>query len=75
MIFVYMDDILIATGDDVVLHREIVHTVLDLLCRESLFCKLSKCHFKQTTITYLGIVIEEGTICYAQALSVVRTGP
>lgn len=62
MIFVYMDDILIATGDDVVLHREIVHAVLDLLCRESLFCKLSKCHFEQTTITYLGIVVEEGTI-------------
>ena len=61
MIFVYMDDILIATGDDIVLHREIVHAVLDLLCRESLFCKLSKCHFEQTTITYLGIVVE-GTI-------------
>ena len=62
MIFVYMDDILIATGNNVALHQEIVHAVLDLLHEESLFCKLSKCHFEQTTITYLGIVVEEGTI-------------
>ena len=57
-----MDDILIATGDDLVLHQQIVHEVLDLLAEESLFCKLSKCHFKQTSITYLGIVMEAGTI-------------
>ena len=27
-----------------------------------MFCKLSKCHFEQTTITYLGIVVKAGTI-------------
>ena len=63
MIFVYINDILIATENNVTLHRKIVHAVLDLLYKESLFCNLSKCHFEQTTITYLGIVIEEGTIC------------
>jgi hypothetical protein len=57
-----MDDILIATGEDIELHRCIVHDVLDLLERESLFCKLSKCQFKQHSITYLGIVVEAGTI-------------
>ena len=57
-----LDDILIATGDNIELHRGIVHEVLDLLAEESLFCKLSKCHFKQTSITYLGIVVEAGTI-------------
>ena len=57
-----MDDILIATGDDIELHWRIVHEVLDLLAEESLFCKLSKCHFEQTTITYLGIVVEAGMI-------------
>ena len=61
-IFAYMDDILIATGNDLMLHRQIVHKVLNLLAKESLFCKLSKCHFKQTSITYLGIVVEAGTI-------------
>ena len=58
-----MDDILITIGEDLALHREIVHAVLDLLHEESLFCKLLKCHFKQTSITYLKIVVEEGTIC------------
>ena len=62
MIFVYMDDILIATGGDLMLHQEIVHVVLKLLSKESLFCKLSKCHFKQMLITYLEIIVEEGTI-------------
>jgi hypothetical protein len=62
MVFAYMDDILIATGDDLALHRQIVHEVLELLEWESLFCKLIKCHFEQHTITYLGIIIEAGTI-------------
>ena len=57
-----MNDILIATGDDIELHQRIVHKVLDLLAKESLFCKLSKCHFEQKSITYLGIVVEVGTI-------------
>ena len=61
-IFVYMDDILIATGMDRALHRRIVHEVLDLLATESLFCKLTKCHFEQETISYLGIVVERGII-------------
>ena len=61
-IFVYMDDILIATEMDRALHRRIVHEVLDLLATESLFCKLTKCHFKQETIFYLRIVVEQGII-------------
>ena len=61
-VFAYMDDILIATENNIKLHQQIVHEVLDLLTEESLFCKLSKCHFKQTSITYLGIIIEAGTI-------------
>jgi hypothetical protein len=62
MVFAYMDDILIATGDDLELHRQIVHEVLDLLEKESLFCKLTKCHFEQRSITYLGIIVKGGTI-------------
>ena len=62
LIFCYMDDILITTGEDIELHRRIVHNVLDLLEQESLFCKLSKCQFEQCLIMYLGIVVEVGTI-------------
>jgi hypothetical protein len=61
-IFTYMDDILIATGDDEQLHSEIVHAVLDMLEKEDFFLKLSKCLFHQTTIDYLGIRIEGGCI-------------
>ena len=57
-----MNDILITTGEDLELHRCIVHDVLNLLEQELLFCKVSKCQFEQRFITYLGIVIEAGTI-------------
>jgi hypothetical protein len=38
-LFVYMDDILIATGEDIERHRQIVHEVLDLLEEESYFLR------------------------------------
>jgi hypothetical protein len=62
MIFVYMDDILIATPDDEALHEQIVHEVLDMLAQEDFYLKLAKCHFHQKAIDYLGICIEEGKI-------------
>ena len=36
-LFVYMDDILVATNDDLARHRQIVHQVLDKLEEESYF--------------------------------------
>jgi Reverse transcriptase (RNA-dependent DNA polymerase) len=62
MLFVYMDDILIATDDDLSLHHRIVHDVLDLLEKESFFLKPSKCKFERSLIDYLGIVVSNGTI-------------
>ena len=44
-IFVYMDDILIATDDNEELHEQIVHEVLDLIDQENFFLKLRKCLF------------------------------
>jgi hypothetical protein len=61
-IFVYMDDILIATNDDEELHKRIVHEVLDLVEQEDFFLKLNKCLFHQRSIDYLGIRIEGGRI-------------
>jgi hypothetical protein len=57
-----MDDILIATNDDEVLHTKIVHKVLDLLEQKDFFLKLTKCLFHQRSINYLGIRIEGGQI-------------
>jgi hypothetical protein len=57
-----MDDILIATGDNVQFHKQIVQAVLDLLKAEDFYLKLSNCLFHQTGIDYLGIRIEGGKI-------------
>jgi Reverse transcriptase (RNA-dependent DNA polymerase) len=62
MLFVYMDDILIATTDDLPLHQQIVYDVLNLLEAESFFLKLSKYKFECTSIDYLGIVVSNGAI-------------
>jgi hypothetical protein len=62
-IFIYMDDILIATGEDPVQHRQIIREVLEILRKESLFLKLSKCKFEQEKAEYLGILVEKGMIC------------
>jgi RNase H-like domain found in reverse transcriptase/Reverse transcriptase (RNA-dependent DNA polymerase) len=62
MIFVYMDNILIATAKDHALHRRVVHEVLETLEEESFFLKPAKCKFEQESIDYLGIVVTKGTI-------------
>ena len=58
----YMDDILIATDNDLKLHREIVDAVLDLFKQESYFLRPSKCTWEQTCIEYLGLVIDGDTL-------------
>jgi Reverse transcriptase (RNA-dependent DNA polymerase) len=62
MVFVYMDDILVATTMDKALHRRIVHEVLELLEKELFFLKPSKCKFEQESIDYLGIIVSKGTV-------------
>ena len=59
---IYMDDMLIHTKRDVQLHRKLVHRVLDKLQRHDLFLKPEKCLFEQTTMEFLGVVLESGTI-------------
>jgi hypothetical protein len=57
-LFVYMDNILIATNDNIMRHCQIVHDVLDLLEAESYFLHPAKCTFKQTSLIYLGIIVD-----------------
>ena len=61
-LFVYMDDILIATKNNVERHRKIVDTVLDLLAHESYFLRPSKCVFEQTRIKYLGVIVDGSSL-------------
>jgi hypothetical protein len=57
-LFVYVDDILVATTGDVPRHRQIVREVLEVLVKESYFLRPAKCSFEQTSITYLGIIVD-----------------
>jgi hypothetical protein len=57
-LFVYVDDVLVATDNNVEHHQQIVHEVLNLLTEESYFLRPAKCSFEQNHITYLGIIVE-----------------
>src|SRR5712672_1590684 len=59
---VYMDDMLIATDDDPILHKQCVHKILDKLEKHDLYLKPEKCVFAQRRIEFLGVVLEGNTI-------------
>ncbi len=61
-LFVYMDDILIATSNNQPRHRQIIHEVLDKLEEESYFLRLAKCEFKKEKVNYLGVIISREQI-------------
>ncbi len=61
-LFIYMDDILITTNDDLTHHRQIIHEVLDKLEEESYFLRLAKCEFEKEKVDYLGVVISRERI-------------
>ena len=58
-LFVYVDDILIATTNNTPRHREIANEVLDLLAIESYFLRPAKCTFEQARVEYLGVIVED----------------
>ena len=62
MICAYMDDILISTPNDLILHQKIVHDVLDALEAASFYLQVAKCVFKVTCIEYLGLLINGDTL-------------
>jgi len=61
-VIVYMDDILIATTNDVRHHREIAHQVLYRLEEHDLYLKPEKCSFETLEVEYLGVIIGYGKI-------------
>jgi len=58
----YMDDILIATKDDLKYHREVVKAVLNIMKENSLFLKPEKCEFEKHHVKYLEILLKGGTV-------------
>ncbi len=53
----YLDDILVYTGDPGQPHVDAVHWVLEQLWKHSLFANLKKCHFHQDEVRFLGFVV------------------
>ncbi len=61
-VVIYMDDILIATPNNIPHHRQLVHQILDKLEEHDLFLKPEKCTFEVPEIEYLGLVIGGGRV-------------
>jgi uncharacterized protein YehS (DUF1456 family) len=55
-VMVYLDDIIIYSKSEEE-HLQLVETVLQKLKNHVLFGKLSKCHFSETEVDYLGHVV------------------
>src|SRR5260370_40603475 len=61
-VIIYMDDILIATEDNLEKHWELVHKVLERLAKLDLYLKPSKCQFEVKKIELLGVILENRTV-------------
>jgi len=59
---IYMDDIIITTEDNDVLHELCVNHILDKLEKFNLFLKPEKCRFHQHEVEYLGVLIGNGSV-------------
>ena len=57
-----MDNMIIATEDNEVLHKLHVNHILDKLEKYDLFLKPEKCKFHQRKVEYLGVLIGNGTV-------------
>ena len=58
----YIDNILIATKDDLEYYKEVIKIVLDAIKKKSLFLKPEKCEFEKCHIKYLRILLKRGII-------------
>src|SRR6267154_5768467 len=61
-LLVYMDDILVATTNDLDHHCKIVCEVLELMEQESYFLRLAKCEFEKHRTEYLGLILDHDTV-------------
>ena len=61
-LIVYMDDILVATKDNLEFHERCIHWMLEKLKKHNLYLKPEKCIFNQKRIKFLGVILEGGTV-------------
>ncbi|KAJ1332481.1 hypothetical protein BSLG_008783 [Batrachochytrium salamandrivorans] len=65
-VLVYLDDIVVYS-ENLEKHKEHVKSVLAILSKNGLYCKLEKFHFYQQEISYLGYAISSNGICMDSA--------
>jgi hypothetical protein len=61
-VIIYMDNILVATRNNLEEHRQLVHQVLARPKKLDLYLKPAKCIFETKKIEFLGVILEDGTI-------------
>src|SRR5882724_1360924 len=62
VVTIYMDDILIFSGQTKEQHYGIVVQVLNILCKHCLYLKAEKCTFEQPMVKYLSLILSEGHV-------------
>ncbi len=59
---IYLDD-MVVFSDTWPQHLERIHVLFSCLAEACLIVNLAKCEFMRATVTYLGQVIGQGTVC------------
>jgi len=62
VVVAYIDDILSATKGSLLKHQKQVGKVLDLLLENDLCVEIDKCVFDQTSVSFLGFIVDGKTI-------------
>ena len=60
---IYIDDIIIATANDLLEHQKKVAHVLQKLKAHNLYLKPEKCTFYSEMVDYLSVIIRKGEVC------------
>jgi reverse transcriptase-like protein/integrase-like protein len=59
---IYMDDLIVASEDNKVIHQQWVDWVLQKIKDHNLFLKAKKCSFHKKQVEYLGVIIRQGKV-------------
>ena len=61
-VVIYMDNILIATPDNLIHHQRLVHRVLDRLEEHNLYLMPKNCVFEVQEVEFLGVILGHGQV-------------
>jgi reverse transcriptase-like protein len=59
---IYMDDLIMASEDNEILHQQRIDRVLQKIKDHDLFLKAKKCSFHKKQVEYLGVIIGQGKV-------------